>query len=204
MGLLEILTGKRKLAKPAEDRLFAITTAYVTFETDPEITTRGSAAIVFQSLATADFTSIVRDMEEVVRATATEGAATVETSEDSYGFSWLILRGQDFDSLVVGINAVSTALETGGYGERFCVPCSPSRTAPAAAVLHLQLQAGLVLPVRAGARDSAARQRARAGAQGPGRRRAADRAGPAAVVSAVGNPRVSACKLSVSCGRIPG
>jgi hypothetical protein len=118
MGLLDILTGKRKLAQPAEDRLFAITTAYVTFETSQEITTRGGAAIVFQSLATADFTSIVRDMEEVVRATASDSATAVDTSQDSYGFSWLILKGRDFDSLVVGINAVSGALEAGGYGER--------------------------------------------------------------------------------------
>jgi PspAB-like protein len=118
MGLLDILTGKRKLAQPAEDRLFAISTAYVTFETALEITTRGGAAIVFQSLATADFTSIVREMEEVVRATASDSASTVQTSEDSYGFSWLILSGSDFDSLVVGINAVSSALQAGGYGER--------------------------------------------------------------------------------------
>src|SRR5947209_12797200 len=118
MGFLDILTGRRKLAQPAEDRLFAISTAYVTFETALGITTRGSAAIVFQSLATADFTSIVKDMEEVVRATASDSATAVETSVDSYGFSWLILRGEDFDSLVVGINAVSGALESGGYGDR--------------------------------------------------------------------------------------
>jgi hypothetical protein len=118
MGLLDVLTGKRKLAKPAPDRLFAMSTAYVTLETGLEITTRGTAAIVFQSLATADFTSIVRDMEEVVRATASDSDTKVETSEDSYGFSWLVLRGKDFDDLVVGINAVSSALEAGGYGER--------------------------------------------------------------------------------------
>jgi len=122
MGFLDVLTGKRKLAKPAQDRLFAISTAYVTFETSLEITTRGSAAIVFQSLATADFTTIVREMEEVVRATAGDSATTVDTSVDAYGFSWLVLRGQDFDQLVVGINAVSSALEAGGYGER--VLCS--------------------------------------------------------------------------------
>jgi hypothetical protein len=118
MGLLDVLTGKRKLAKPAPDRLFAMSTAYVTMETGLEITTRGAAAIVFQSLATADFTQIVRDMEEVVRATASDSATQVETSEDSYGFSWLVLRGNSFDDLVVGINAVSTAIEGGGYGER--------------------------------------------------------------------------------------
>ena len=113
-----MITGKRKLAKPAPDRLFAISTAYVTFETGLEITSRGAAAIVFQSLATADFTTIVRDMEEVVRATAGDSGTKVDTSQDSFGFSWLVLRGQDFDDLVVGINAVSSALEAGGYGER--------------------------------------------------------------------------------------
>jgi hypothetical protein len=118
MGFLDALTGKRKLDKPAPDRLFAISTAYVTFETSLELTSSGAAAIVFQSLATADFTSIVREMEEVVRATAGDSGTQVETSEDEYGFSWLILRGKSFDDLVVGINAVSSALEAGGYGER--------------------------------------------------------------------------------------
>jgi hypothetical protein len=87
-------------------------------ETGLGITTRGGAAIVFQPLATADFDSIVRDMEEVVKATATDSGMTVTSSDDSYGFRWLVLRGSDFDDLVVGINAVGTALEGGGYGER--------------------------------------------------------------------------------------
>jgi hypothetical protein len=118
MGLLDIITGKRKLAGPASDRLFAISTANVTFETQLGLKSRGTAAIVFQPLATADFTSIVREMEEVVRATAADSGTTVDTSDDSYGFRWLILRGGEFDDLVVGINAVSGALEAGGYGER--------------------------------------------------------------------------------------
>ena len=37
---------------------------------------------------------------------------------DTYGFSWLVLKGESFDDLVVGINAVSTAIDDGGYGER--------------------------------------------------------------------------------------
>jgi hypothetical protein len=118
MGFLDVLTGRRKLAKPAPDRLFAMSTAYVTLESSLGITSRGTAAIVFQPLATADFEGIVRDMEEVVRATAGDSGTTVATDDDSYGFRWLILRGGDFDELVVGINAVSGALEAGGYGDR--------------------------------------------------------------------------------------
>ena len=118
MGFLDVLTGRRKLDKPAPDRLFAISTAYVTMQTGLGMDSRGAAAIVFQPLATADFDSIVRDMEEVVKATATDSGMTVTSSDDSYGFRWLVLRGSDFDDLVVGINAVSGALEAGGYGER--------------------------------------------------------------------------------------
>jgi hypothetical protein len=118
MGFLDVLLGRRKLAGPAPDRLFAMSTAYVTLETSLGITSRGAAAIVFQPLSTADFEEIVREMEEVVRGTAADSGTTVESSDDSYGFRWLVLRGKSFDDLVVGINAVSTALEGGGYGER--------------------------------------------------------------------------------------
>jgi hypothetical protein len=118
MGFLDVLTGKRKLAGPAPDRLFAVSTAYVRMQTELELASRGTAAIVFQPLSSADFQSIVRDTEELVRETAKDSGTTVETSDDNYGYRWLILRGSDFDQLVVGINAVSGALETGGYGER--------------------------------------------------------------------------------------
>jgi hypothetical protein len=118
MGFLDVLMGKRKLAGPAPDRLFAISTAYVKLETELGIISRGAAAIVFQPLSSADFQSIVKEMEEVVRGTASDSGVTVDTSDDSYGYRWLVLRGKDFDDLVVGINAVSGSLESGGYGDR--------------------------------------------------------------------------------------
>jgi hypothetical protein len=118
VGLFDVITGRRKLAQPAPDRLFAMTTAYVAMQAGQQVHSRGKAAIVFQSLATADFQSIVRDMQEVVSATAADSGTSVTSSEDEYGFSWMVLADSDFDNLVVGVNAVSTALVEGGYGER--------------------------------------------------------------------------------------
>ena len=118
MGLLDVLGGRRKLKGPAPDRLFAITTAQVTLETGLGIKHRGAAGIVFQPLATADFASIVKDMEELVRGTAEETGTKVESSDDEFGYSWLILRDSDFEDLVVSLNAVSTELQGGGYGDR--------------------------------------------------------------------------------------
>ena len=118
MGLFDIISGKRRLAKPAPDRLFAMSTAYVTFQTELSIRTRGVAGIVFQPLATADFEQIAHDMIAVVEGTSSDAGTRVETRDDDYDYRWMILRDPDFDDLVVGVNAVSGALEVGGYGER--------------------------------------------------------------------------------------
>jgi hypothetical protein len=118
MGLREIITGKRKLAGPAEDRLFALSTAAVTLETSLQTVTSGAAAIVFQPLSTADFRQVVAEMQELVSATTSDVGGKLEAADDSYGFRWLIIRGADIDSLVVAIHAISDSLTAGGYGER--------------------------------------------------------------------------------------
>jgi hypothetical protein len=119
MGFLDALLGRRKVAGPAKtDRLFAISTAYVTLQTSFDIAPRGVAGLVFQPLPTSDFAQIVRDMEEVVRSTGQETGTQVETSDDTFGYRWMVLRDPDVEDLTVGVNAVSEALEAGGYGER--------------------------------------------------------------------------------------
>jgi hypothetical protein len=118
MGFLEILTGKRKMKAPAESRLFAMSTAAVTLEMTLGLRSSGKAAIVFQPLATADFTSIVTDMEEVLRGTGEDTGTHVEKTDDSFGYRWMVLSDDDFEDLVVGVNVVSQALQDGGYGER--------------------------------------------------------------------------------------
>jgi hypothetical protein len=118
MGLFDILRGKRELKQPAADRLFAMSTAYVKLEMELEMTTSGQAAIVFQPLATSDFEGIVKDMEEVVNATGEETGTTVTSSDDEFGYRWMILNDPDMEDLVVGVNAVSSAIQGGGYGDR--------------------------------------------------------------------------------------
>jgi len=119
MGFLDsILGGRKKLKGPAPDRLFALTTAYVTLATGHGIESKGVAAIVFQPLATADFESIAKDTDELLHGTAEDTGTAVETSDDEFGYRWLILRDADFEDLVVSLNTVSTQLQGGGYGDR--------------------------------------------------------------------------------------
>lgn len=125
MGLWETLTGRRKLKAPAPDRLFAMSTAAVAIETELGLEPAGKAAIVFQALATSDFDAIVRDMQEVLQATGEESGTTIEHSDDSFGYRWMILSDPDFEDLIVGLNAVNSALRDGGYGDRVLAAVVP-------------------------------------------------------------------------------
>ena len=118
MGFLDVFTGKRKIKGPAPDRLFAMSTAGVTLETEMGLKTAGKAAIVFQPLGTADFEGIVAEMEELVKSTGDETGTTIDRQDDKFGYRWMVLNDPDYEDLVVGVNAVSSELQGGGYGDR--------------------------------------------------------------------------------------
>ena len=119
MGFLDSLFGgAKKLKAPASDRIFAMSTAYVTFETGMGLTPRKAAGIVFQPLATSDFGQIVKDSEELLRGQAADSGTTVETSDDQFGYRWMVLRDDDFEDLPVAVNVVSSSLTDAGYGDR--------------------------------------------------------------------------------------
>ena len=119
MGLFDALLGRSKRPKgPTSDQLFALSTAYVTLETAHGFTSHGVAAIVFQPVGTADFAQIAAEMEELVRGTGEETGTTLEVTQDAFDYRWMIVRDPDVEDLVVGVHAVSDALELGGYGDR--------------------------------------------------------------------------------------
>lgn len=119
MGFMDAIFGsKGKLKAPAADRLFAMTTAYVTLETGLGLTHRQAAGIVFQPLGTADFEGILAETEELLQGTAEETDSKVESADDEFGYRWLILRDPEFEDLVVSLNTISVQLQGGGYGDR--------------------------------------------------------------------------------------
>jgi hypothetical protein len=119
MGLRSIFTGRSQVKQPAaRERLFALTTAYVTLETSYSITSAGAAGIAVQALATSDFQAMLKDTEAVVGGTAGDMKATVETRDDEYGFRWVVVRTPAIEDQVVAINGVSSSVEGAGYGER--------------------------------------------------------------------------------------
>ena len=119
MGFLDaLLGGKKKLKAPAPDRIFAMTTAQVAFETEIGLKHKPVAGIVFQPLATGDFNQIMAETDELLKSAAEDTGTTTDTASDEFGYRWVILRDEDFDDLVVSLNLVSSQLQAGGYGDR--------------------------------------------------------------------------------------
>jgi hypothetical protein len=119
VGFLDALFGGgKKLKAPAKDRLFAMTTAYVTMETEVGLKSKGAAAICFQQIGTADFKRLYEETEELLHGSAEDTGTKIETADDKHGYRWIVLRDPDFEDLVVSLNTVSSQLELGGYGDR--------------------------------------------------------------------------------------
>jgi hypothetical protein len=127
VGFLDALLGgkNKKVALPAPDRLFAMTTAQITLDTGLGLHHKQAAGIVFQPLGTADFQGILTETEELLRGTAEETGTQVTSSEDEYGYRWLILRDADFEDLVVSLNTISVQLQGSGYGDRLLCAVFP-------------------------------------------------------------------------------
>jgi hypothetical protein len=119
VGFLDSLLGRSRTPKPAKkDRLFAMSTAYVTLETQHGMKSGGKAGLVFQAEATSDFSRIVAEAEELLRAMGGETGTTVDLSDDKFGYRWVVLSDPDVEDLVVGLSTVKDGLDVGGYGAR--------------------------------------------------------------------------------------
>ena len=144
---------------------------------------------MFQPLETADFTGIVRDMEEVLRGTGDDTGRRSSATDDEFGYRWMILTDEDFEDLVVGINVVSQALQDGGYGERVLCAVFAFQDAEASPSTGSTTTSAGALPVRA---RGAARSGATTSASCGSRRRSAHdlpgRAGARALVPPLGHP----------------
>ena len=118
MGFRNILSGRRKLAEPKADRLFALSTATVTLQTELGLKTAGKAAITFKPLSAGDFTRVDNDVESLIKAAARSSGSEVERKSDQFGFEWLIVHDPDIEDQVTSVHAVASELTDQGFGSQ--------------------------------------------------------------------------------------
>jgi len=116
MGLSDVLFGRKKLKGPKDDRLFALTTAAVTLETECGLKTAGASAVTFKPLSSGDFVRVDNDVEALIKSAALSSGAEVERKSDTYGFEWLIVRDPHLEDQVTSVHAVASELSAQGFG----------------------------------------------------------------------------------------
>ena len=116
MGLGDVLFGRKKLRGPNLDKLFALTTAQLTLETELNLKPAGVAAVVFKPLSAGEFARAEQEIDELLAVTAQSTGSRVRRRSDTYGFQWLVVRDPDFEDLVTSVHLVSSELDARGFG----------------------------------------------------------------------------------------
>ena len=118
MGLADILLGRKRLKGPAQDRLFALSTARVTLDTELGLQTAGSGGIVFKPLSAGEFVRAENDLQQVLDAVAGESGSRLERKSDDFGYEWIVVRDADLEDQVTTVHAVAQGLQEAGFGEQ--------------------------------------------------------------------------------------
>ena len=119
MGLTDVLFGGRKRLKGARlDKLFALSTAQITLETELGLKPAGVAAIVFKPLSAGEFLRAEQEIDELLGVVAQTSGSQVRRRQDTLGYQWLVVRDRDFEDLVTGVHLVSGELVAHGFGEQ--------------------------------------------------------------------------------------
>lgn len=117
MGFLNALLGKSKLPKSKTEKLFAMSTAYVTLNTNLNLRSEG-AGICFKPLEASRFKNAELEINLLLQQSCKETNTLFKMHKDSYGYLWVILHDNDFEDLVTTLYLVSETLKEHDFGEQ--------------------------------------------------------------------------------------
>jgi hypothetical protein len=116
VGLRDILSGRAKLKEPADDRLFALTTAAVTLDVECGMKPAGAGAVIFKPLSAGEFAQVDQDVEQLLEGGDARVGSTLERNQDTFGFEWVIIRDPDLEDQVASVHTVASELTARGFG----------------------------------------------------------------------------------------
>jgi len=112
------LFGRTKLKEPADERLFALTTAAVTLQVELGLAYAGKGALVFKPLSASAFDDVVKAADELLDSVAHDSGSKVTRETDSFGYEWVILGDPQLEDAVAGVHLIAQELEDQGFGDR--------------------------------------------------------------------------------------
>ncbi|MFI7273317.1 hypothetical protein [Streptomyces sp. NPDC049879] len=139
MGILDVILGRSRPAKPDLDQLFAVPSAAVTLQAAAGFVPTGLGSVCFASVEGGAFDRVRDEVRALLDADTATGGTPVEFSQDSYGYTWVLARHapDDVASLVNDLHAVNTLLQESGFGPQLLCSMVGFRAAADAAPLGL-------------------------------------------------------------------
>ena len=125
MGLRDVLFGRKQLKDAAGERLFAISTARITLETELDLRSTGAAGVCFKSLSAGEFVRAENELQQLLDAVAVESGSKISRQTDEFGFEWLIVHDGDFEDLVTAVHLVASELQSRGFGSQLLAAVFP-------------------------------------------------------------------------------
>ena len=116
MGLLDVLLGRKKLKEASKDKLWALTTARVTMETELGLKPGDTAAVCFKPLSAADFVRAEDEVQELLDLATSTYASRTRRRSDEFGFEWIVVEDSDHDELVTTVHMIGSELAARGFG----------------------------------------------------------------------------------------
>ncbi len=113
MGLFDTILGRTKPVQSNLDALFALPSASITLQSAAGMACSGHAGVCFKPPTGQAFT----EMEsEVVKLLSMDGGSGLKRSEDSFGYTWLVVENPDIESLVTQVHLINSSLSDAGWG----------------------------------------------------------------------------------------
>lgn len=115
MGLWDAVLGRRKVARPNLDSLFALPAAAITLQVELDLKPTGRGSVAFRAPEGRAFADVAADVRALLDAS---GGPACEMVADDHGFDWLVVRTDppDVAALVTDLHAVNASLVDAGFG----------------------------------------------------------------------------------------
>jgi hypothetical protein len=114
----DILLGRSQPIAPKMEKLFALTTAYITLTTELGLEPGDRSGICFKPLASAAFEGLRPELQRLLEISAREAGTKVEAHTDPYGYQWAVLADPQFEDLIATTHVFSQTLQEEGFGEQ--------------------------------------------------------------------------------------
>jgi hypothetical protein len=115
MGFLDALLGRSKPAQANLDKLFGLPGANITLEASEGLEPTGKAGVCFKPASGQAFAATEQEFTQLLNL-GDETGAHMDESSDEYGYRWVVISADDFDSLVTRVHMTNSTLQENGYG----------------------------------------------------------------------------------------